>query len=292
LPIKEYNTAVALGLFDGLHLGHVEVIKAAMLKDEYIPAVFTFNDKSPLPKMKEQENIISFSQKTKLFNAVGVKKILAVDFNDTKDLTADEFVENILIKELNAKYVCCGYDFRFGREGKSGPGDLKKICSKHGIVTKKIPAILVDGKAVSSSEIRRCIKDGDIQKANLLLGYELMYELPVIRGRKLGRKLSVPTINQRFPETNLLPRPGVYKSWAEIDGFQYRSITNIGFKPTVGSDSPIIETHLLGFREELEIYEQLVTISLVDFIRDERKFANVEELRAQIEEDIRKVRSN
>ncbi|MDR1753851.1 MAG: bifunctional riboflavin kinase/FAD synthetase [Eubacterium sp.] len=287
----EKGASVALGMFDGLHLGHIEVIKAAVYRSSYNPTVFTFNDNSLLPKMKKRENIITYEQKIKLLKSIGVKKIFAPDFIETKNFSPEEFVEKILICELNAKYVTCGYDFRFGKNGKAGPGELKKICSMHNIAAKKIPAVLVNGKAVSSTEIRKLIKSGNIQEANLLLGYDLMYELPVIHGRKLGRNLNIPTINQAFPEGNVMPRPGVYRSWTKIRGCQQRSITNIGFKPTIDNKniSPVIETHLIGFNGSADsnFYGETITVSLIDFIRDEQKFNSIEDLKSQIEIDIK-----
>lgn len=287
-PARE--TAVALGFFDGLHLGHIEVIKQALDRPEYNSVVMTFNDKTALPKFKERNNIISYDLKAELLSNIGIDYIYAPDFADLRDLWAEEFVDKILTEKLNAKFVACGYDFRFAKGGRSTAEDLKRICTERGIETVIVPAVKVDGEPVSSTAIRELIAEGDIRQANRLLGYELTYYLEVVEGKQNGRKIGFPTINQNIPRGMAVPKRGVYKSWTQIKGKNYPSITNIGIKPTIALDagekrSTIMETHIIGFNGDL--YHQKVRVVLREYMRGERQFGSLEELKNQLTEDKR-----
>lgn len=286
MTAEKRPSAVALGFFDGLHLGHIEVIKRALLKDGLCSVVFTFNDKTSLPKFsgKKGHCIITHEQKTEIFANLGVERVYAPDFGDVKDYSAREFVERILKNELCARVVVCGYDFRFGKGGEGNPEMLKTLCAEHSIECEVVPAVMVDGETVSSTVIREKIRQGDIESANRFLGYELSYNLPVTEGNKIGRTIGFPTINQIIPDYMVKPKNGVYKSWTIVDGRTYRSITNIGVKPTVNyTGKSVMETHITGFSGDL--YGKTVRVALREFIRDEVKFASLEELKAQIELD-------
>lgn len=279
-------SAVALGFFDGLHLGHIEVIKRALLKDGLCPVVFTFNDKTLLPKFKDSKGhcIITHEHKLEIFAKIGAEYIFAPDFNDIKDFSAREFVEKILKELLCATFVVCGYDFRFGKGGEGNPEALKALCAEHGIECEVVPAVTVDGETVSSTVIRDKIRNGDIEGANRCLGYELSYSLPVLKGKQIGRTMGFPTINQEIPDYMVKPKNGVYKSWTIANGKTYRSITNIGVKPTVNYDgNALMETHIIGFNGDL--YGQNVRIALREYLRDEVKFESLDELKKQLEID-------
>ncbi len=279
-------SAVALGFFDGLHLGHIEVIKRALLKDGLCPVVFTFNDKTLLPKFKDSKGhcIITHEHKLEIFAKIGAEYIFAPDFNDIKDFSAREFVEKILKELLCAAFVVCGYDFRFGKGGEGNPEALKALCAEHGIECEVVPAVTVDGETVSSTVIRDKIRNGDIEGANRCLGYELSYSLPVLKGKQIGRTMGFPTINQEIPDYMVKPKNGVYKSWTIANGKTYRSITNIGVKPTVNYDgNALMETHIIGFNGDL--YGQNIRIALREYLRDEVKFESLDELKKQLEID-------
>lgn len=287
------KTAVALGYFDGLHLGHKGVIGAALRQREQNglrPAVFTFNCDTTLPKFKSPEDIISFENKRELLQKIGVEYMFAPDFADVCGLVEDDFIKEILVRKLNAGFACCGKNFRFGLGGHGTPESLKSIGKKYGISVEIVEDVCLDGKLISSSHIRELIRSGNIKEANRLLGYELWFRLPVIRGNGLARTMSYPTINQIIPKTNIIPRFGVYGSHVEVGGRQYNGITNIGIRPTVVSDGgTVMETHILGFSGDL--YGQNIAISLFCFLRDERKFSGLEELKKQIADDIDKINS-
>lgn len=280
------KTAVALGYFDGLHLGHVGVISAALSQQGLKPAVFTFNCDTTLPKFRGPEDIISFENKCELMERLGVQYIYAPDFAEVCTLTDEEFVKNILIDRLNAGYACCGRNFRFGKGGSGTPERLAEIGAKYGMRAGVVPDVCLDGQIISSTRIREHIRRGEIEQANRLLGYDLWYRLPVVRGNEIGRTINFPTINQIIPDTNIIPRHGVYKSYVEIDGKQYHGVTNIGIKPTVvrhDGTGTVMETHIIGYSGDL--YGQNIAVALVRFIRPEVKFPGLEELKQQIAKD-------
>lgn len=283
------KTAVALGFFDGLHLGHIEVIKRALVRSGLASVVFTFSDRTVLPKFSTRENIVSFDLKMELFSRIGVDYVFAPDFADVRNLTAEEFVDEILVKRLNAVFVSCGYDFRFAKGGKADAAELERICTARGIAVEVVPAVKSDGEIVSSTSIRRLIKDGNVEAANKMLGYELTYVLPVVHGNKIGKGLGFPTVNQYIPEGTIAPKNGVYKSWVQVGGRNYPAITNIGVKPTIGLQAgeinrePVMETHIIGFSGDL--YGLRVRVVLRSFLRDERKFSGLPELKKQLEND-------
>ncbi len=287
-PIRE-KTAVALGYFDGLHLGHMGVIGAALAQRDLKPAVFTFNCDTTLPKFRSPEDIISFENKRELLAKAGVEYIFAPDFAKVCTLTDEDFVRTILHDTLNAGYACCGRNFRFGLGGHGTPERLGVIGAKYGIHAEIIEDVCLDGELISSTRIREFIRNGEIERANRLLGYEWQFKLPVVHGNELGRRLCFPTINQILPETNVMPRFGVYQSYVHVHGRNYRGITNIGIRPTIKNSSGVIcETHILNFDGEL--YGENIAVSLCRFIRPERKFAGVEELKAQIARDIESIK--
>ncbi len=283
------KTAVALGYFDGLHLGHMEVINAALSQSGLKSAVFTFNCDTTLPKFACREDIISFENKRELLGKVGVDYLYAPDFAEVSGLTAREFVRDILVGRLNAGFACCGTNFRFGKNGSGTPELLSRIGAEYGMRALTVADVCHNGVMISSTHIRELIRSGDIEQANELLGYELWYRLPVIRGNEIGRTLLSPTINQIIPDTNVIPRFGVYKSYTEVNGRTYRSITNIGVKPTIDDRSDgtgaVMETHILDYSGFL--YGERIAVSLCRFIRPERRFSGLPELKAQIAADIK-----
>ncbi len=285
-PPRE-KTAVALGYFDGLHLGHRGVIGAALAQRDMKPAVFTFSCDTTLPKFQSPEDIISFENKRELMAKSGVEYIFAPDFARVCTLTAEDFVRKILRDTMNAGYACCGRNFRFGLGGHGTPERLGVIGGKCGVRVQIVEDVCLDGELISSTRIREFLRRGEIEKANRLLGYEWQFTLPVERGNELGRKLGFPTINQTLPETNVTPRFGVYKSSVAFRGKTFRGITNIGIRPTIENSRGVIcETHILDF--EGDLYGENVTVALCGFIRPEQKFSGLEELKTRIAADIEK----
>ncbi len=286
------KTSIALGYFDGLHLGHIEVIGEAMAHARMkgaASAVFTFNCDTTLPKFQQQEDIISFENKCELLDRMGVDYIFAPDFAEVCGLSAEDFVKEILVKRLNADFASCGGNFRFGKNGSGTPELLVELAKRYGMsAVRVVEDVCLDGEMISSTRIRELIREGDIEEANKLLGYDMWFRLTVVHGNEFGRTMSFPTINQIIPKTNIIPRFGVYESRVEVNGKKYAGITNIGIRPTVSdTGETVMETHILGFDGDL--YGQKISISLCGFLRPERKFSNIEELKSQISQDIKKI---
>ncbi len=282
----EKKTAVALGYFDGLHLGHVYVIQKVLSQNELSPAVFTFNCDTTLPKFEKQEDIISFENKCEMLSKMGIKYLYAPDYAEVSGLTYEQFVSEILVKKLDVGFACCGESFRFGKGGEGTPEKLLTLSEKYGFKAHIAENVCLDGEPISSTRIRELIREGKIEEANRLLGYELSFRLPVVYGNQIGRKLSFPTINQIIPSTNVIPRFGVYKSFVQVNGKNLRAITNIGIRPTVVENSGVVmETHILNFSGEL--YGKKIAVSLCGFLRGEKKFADLAELKEQIARDVK-----
>lgn len=261
------------------------VIGAALAQKDLKSAVFTFNCDTTLPKFRSPEDLISFENKRELLAKAGVEYLFAPDFADVCTLTDEDFVKQILCDKLNAGLACCGRNFRFGLGGHGTPRRLETIGARYGIRVEVVEDVCINGEVISSTHIRELIRNGEIEQANKLLGYEWQFKLPVVHGNELARTLSFPTINQIIPDTNVIPRFGVYKSYVLVHGKNYRGITNIGIRPTVVNGGGVVcETHILGFNGNL--YGESVAVSLCKFIRPERKFSDIGELKAQIQKDI------
>ncbi len=280
---EKLNTSIALGTFDGVHLAHKAVIEEAVNSD-YVPAVFTFNQ-SPGGVIggNKVASIAPKSVKFKLLENLGVKYCFSLDFLQFKDMTPPEFVA-LLKEKLGVKKITCGFNFRFGLGAKGNPQLLKELCKKFDIEISVIPPVLLEGEPVSSTRIRALIEQGEMAKAKELLGHEFSYDFEVKEGKMLGRELGVPTINQIFPNNFIVPKFGVYASNITIENKTYKGITNIGVKPTVGGEEVSSETNIFGFSGDL--YGQNIEVSPRFFIRPERKFADVEELKRAILNDI------
>ncbi len=210
--VPKRKTAVALGLFDGLHSGHQDVIHRAVdfIPDGISPAVFTFETDTITSKGHGGVDVIlSHELKFELLEKLGVEYIYSPDFLNFKELTAVQFVQLVLRDKLNAKYVICGDDFRFGRGASCGRKELEVLCREYDIEVIVIPPTVIDGEIVSSTRIRQFIKEGNITAANRLLGYNFQMKLRVVRGNELGRTLNFPTINQYLPKRQVIPRFGV-----------------------------------------------------------------------------------
>lgn len=286
------GTAVAMGLFDGLHYGHRTVIKYAVdiaKRNNCIePAVFTFETDTVTSKCSGNlEIILSRELKREIISSLGVRYIYSPDFMNFKNLSADEFVTLVLNDKLCAEYVICGGDFRFGNGASSDVNDLIRLCKKHGIQVIVVPPVKDnDGNRISSTLIRDYIRNGNVETANKLLGYEFQFKLPVTYGNQIGRTINFPTINQCIPKKQIIPKFGVYASKIEFNGNRYIGITNIGVKPTVGkNNSPSAETYIMDFSGDL--YGETVKVMLVGFIRPEKKFESIEMLMNQIKKDVK-----
>jgi riboflavin kinase/FMN adenylyltransferase len=281
------SSAVALGYFDGLHIGHKEVLNSAInqKKDGLKSIVFTFKE-NPLCNISKTtpKRILTNSLKVKMLDKMGFDYIYCPEFKDVKNLSCSEFVDKILYKLLRAKKVFCGYNYRFGKGGTGDFENLKSLCKKYNIDAFQIDEVNVEGLKVSSSEIRRALLAGDIEMASKLLGYNYCFDFIVEKGRQLGRTLGFPTLNQVFPSDHIIPAFGVYASVTKINGQNMCSVTNIGVKPTVGADSPLAETYVPNIKLDI-FYGRQVKVKLYKLLREEKKFANIDDLKYAVKKD-------
>lgn len=278
--------AIALGNFDGIHKGHTAVIKAAVqaaLAGDMIPTVLLL---SPLPSCvigsRAVKELMTEADKEKLLTDMGVE-VVRIDFLKIKDYSPQEFFVKILAGELNAGMLSCGFNYRFGKNGEGDSTLLGWLCDITGIRISVAPAVSVGGENVSSTRIRAAVESGDIEAVNSMLGREFGYTLEVVHGDKLGRTLDCPTINQLFPEGLIVPKYGVYASQTCVDGQWYRSVTNIGCRPSFESDQQRSETHIIGYDGDL--YGKFIEVRLQKYKREEMKFDSLEELKEQLAKD-------
>lgn len=284
------KTSVALGLFDGIHLGHRKVLELALKNAEkgYAPAVFTFEPHTVLKKPTGCDGYIyTTAEKLRILKNMGFGCVYSPDFSNICGLSGEEFARDILAGRMNAASVCCGNNFRFGKKASCGITELREYGEKYGFEVYVAEDEFLEGTMVSSGEIRRLLTNGDITRANRLLGAPYAVSAEIVTGAALGRTIGFPTANQLFEDNQLVPKFGVYRAETEIDGKIYRAMTNIGIKPTVDyGGKPLAETYISGFSGD--IYGRTIQVRLLEFIRPEKKFGSVDELKKQITEDLQK----
>jgi len=286
--IKEPVSA-ALGYFDGVHLGHAEVINKA-LSQGLKTAVVTFShnpgkkaDGRPVPE------ITLPALKEKILESMSVDFCIYLDFDKVRNLEPEEFID-LLTEKLNVKYISCGFNYRFGKGASADVRRLDEICRPKGIKVYTTEPVCVGGKPLSSTRIRSCIASGDVKCAMELLGRPFAVYGEVVHGRRLGRVLGTPTINQLLPPPQLLPRFGVYASVTHVGDTLYPSVTNIGVKPTVSSNEVAgSETYIIGFDGDL--YGKVIQVDLIEFLRPEMKFESVDRLKEQMGRDTEKAKA-
>ena len=279
---------IALGFFDGVHLGHREIIRKTVEAAEekgLAASVLTFKNF----KLKDPTELRSYEEKLQIFKGLGVHQVISLDFDMIKDMEAEVFVDEVLYKEFNAKVLVSGTDYTFGKNAAGNAGLLKSLSLQRGIETLIVPDVFFENKKCSSTLIRNLLSEGNVDKANVLLGGEsFSYEGTVVRGKMLGSTLGFPTANLPIPPDRFKPKFGVYITLTTLDGVKYRSISNLGLRPTVeDSDNVNIETFIYG--HEGELYGKKIKVELLGFVRPERKFSSVDELKEQVESDKKKV---
>ena len=284
------KTAVALGIFDGVHLGHREILAMAesYSTEDIAFSVFTFETSSVEYKHGKPYNYIyTQKQKETILDSLGVEYIYAPKISELRDMTGEEFASSILKGLMKAETVVCGENFHFGKGASCGITELKAFGKKYGFNVSVYPTVTLRDSTVSSGTVKEFLRKGDIISANKLLGQKYFLEGTVVTGNRLGRTISFPTANQLFEERQVVPHMGAYATRCKLGGTSYRAVTNTGVKPTVESNiKPLAETHILGFSGDL--YGKNIKIEFMDFLREERKFSSLEELKAQIKRDVEK----
>ena len=279
------NTAVTLGKFDGLHLGHRRLIDAVMdgrKQAGYETVLFSFDTAG----LTGQKSINTRREKMALCEKMGLDHLVFFPVNEqTMSMEPETFIEKILVEKMGARLVVTGEDFRFGRQRKGDTGLLARYGERYGYRLAVQESVMSCGQKVSSTGIRRYLQEGELDKANRMLGYSYFMEGTVVRGNQIGRTMDTRTINLIPDREKFTPVNGVYKTVVWTGGQQLKGITNIGLCPTVRQDERMtVETHLFDFDGNL--YDQEVKIEFIKFIRKERKFENLDALKRQISLDI------
>lgn len=285
------NSVVTIGTFDGVHLGHQKIINRLVHTakvNDLQALVLTF---FPHPRMVVQNNssiklINTIDEKANQLQRLGVDHLVVKEFTKPfSRLTALEYVRDILVNKLKVKHIIVGYDHHFGRNRTATIEDLIEFGKFYGFNVTKIDAQEVDDVAVSSTKIRRALHEGDVRAANSFLGYNFMLTGIVTKGKGLGKDLNFPTANIHIEEPyKLIPKDGVYLVQSNFNGVQKYGMMNIGKNPTVSQDHQThIEVHFFDFDEQL--YGEKLQIDLIDRLRDEIKFPNIEALKAQLKQD-------
>lgn len=279
--------AVALGLFDGVHQGHRAVLQAALRqkKNGLVPSAFTFH-----PALVTRKGASGYIYPTDLKTWIleqecGMERIYAPPFDLVSGLSGDEFAKTILRGRMGAAYVACGQDFRFGKDARWDTQDLQQLGEKYGFAVEVVDEVRLGGEVIASRDIRSLLENGDLKAANQRLGSPYMLRSEVQHGDELGAVIGFATINQHFEEGQLVPKFGVYASETYTPDGWYRSITNIGVKPTVDYEgAPLAETHIIDYAGDL--YGQSVQVILTKFMREEQKFSSVDALVDQMSRDL------
>ena len=275
--------ALALGTFDGFHIGHKKVIENAVASNKN-PKVLLFNEHpQKVLKKKSPGELITETDKIKLLGEWGVEPIV-INFSDIMTLAYEEFFYEIIVKKIGASVLSCGFNYHFGAKALGNTENLKTLCEKENIELLVSAPVEYKGEPVSSTRIRNAIRNGAIEDANNMLGREFSYDFLVVHGDARGRTIESPTINQFFSDDFIVPEYGVYASYSVIDGKKYSSVTNVGVRPTIeGFSKERSETNIIGFDGDL--YDKNISVHLLKKIREEMKFGNLDELRSQIAKD-------
>ena len=276
---------LALGLFDGLHTAPRELLRLAR-EEAYrlsLPLyIFTFpirgEIKSAAPRLTDEGRRLS------MLKELGADAAVLCDFASVKDLSAGEFVSRVLVGALAAELAVSGYNFRFGKRAAAGAEELTRLMEDSGKRALIVKEFTLEGKAVSSTLIRSLITEGRIKEANCLLGYAFSATATVTEGKSLGRRLGYPTVNTTPDKSTVTPRLGVYKSRVLVGEEHFPAVTNVGSCPTFGEREIHWESFIIGFSGDL--YGKEITVELLDFLREERRFDSAEALKMQINIDI------
>ena len=286
---------LALGFFDGVHLGHGGLLKktrevadrlglpAAALTFDTHPDTLVFGAKVPLLNTPEERKYL-------MQGLYSIDEVLTLHFDRaTMEQPWQEFVRETLVHRYHAAHVVCGHDYRFGAGGRGTPEKLAEECARLGLGFDCIPEIRLEGQTVSSTLIRSLLESGETAKAVRFLGHPHILTGTVISGRHLGRTLGIPTANLSVPEGILVPKFGVYAARAVFDGQTRPAVVNIGVRPTVDGHTVTVEPWILDFDGDL--YGHVLRLELTDFLRPEQKFASLEALRSEILRNAETVRS-
>jgi riboflavin kinase/FMN adenylyltransferase len=284
------KTILTLGTFDGVHIGHRKILERVTQNTEngeYESLVLTF---FPHPRMvlqgeSEVKLLNTLSEKIALLEKIGIQNLVIHPFDETfSRLTAEEFVKTVLVDQFHIQKIIIGHDHRFGRNRTANIDDLIAFGKQHGFEVEQISVQEIDAVSISSTKIRTALLAGDMALANEFLGYEYFISGTISKGKQLGNTIGFPTANLQIDEKfKLIPRNGVYVVKSTINQKTVFGMMNIGFNPTVAGENLSIEIHYFDFDGDL--YDQKISVSLLEYLRPEQKFDSVDLLKQQLEKD-------
>lgn len=295
--MEKQRRVIALGFFDGVHLGHGALLRTVESRARAlgaVPCAFTF-DQSPAAALtgREVPLLSGVADRTWLMETrYGVREVIVAPFAVLRDMDWRDFVGEYLRREHGAVHVVAGHDFHFGRGGEGNPRRLEELCARLGMGCDIIPRVELDGVTVSSTHIRGLVERGELEEARRFLGHPFVLSGPVVHGSELGRTLGTPTANLRIPPGIIVPGFGVYAGRVRLpDGGERLAVVNIGVRPTVnaGLSGVTVEPWILDF--EGDLYGRLLRLELYRRLRPEQKFSGVDELRAAILENAAQTRA-
>ncbi len=291
------NAVVTSGTFDGVHLGHQKILHrireiARSIQGETV--LLTFWPHPRLVLYPEEHNLrllSTFEEKASLLRQFGIDHLITIPFTqEFSQLTSEEFIRKVLIEKIQTKKLVIGYDHRFGKNREGSFEYLQTQSSEFGFELEEISREDVDEIGVSSTKIRKALESGDVQTANQYLGRPYELNGIVVKGQQIGRSIGFPTANIHVPnDYKLIPKDGVYAVEAKVEDQIFKAMLNIGNRPTVDGTRKTVETHLFDFQGDL--YNKLITVYFRAFIREERKFENLEALKAQLNSDQKSAKS-
>jgi riboflavin kinase / FMN adenylyltransferase len=296
IPAGLPESSVTIGKFDGIHLGHQQLIAETIESAEehsLIPVVVTF-DRHPhsiLSPGTEPQALIGPMQKAELLEEAGIELVLNLPFDEyLSKLTPEQFVKTVLVDALKARIVTIGEGFRFGVDQQGDVETLRNLGVQLGFMVKVIPNYLVDGEVVSTSKIRSLLLEGNVVAAAKLLGRLHTTRGVIEHGLKIGRQIGFPTANMSRSAEGFLPLDGVYAGWLYADGERYMTALSVGINETFEAVPRLVEAHVID-QQGLDLYDKVITLEYVDFIRHAAKFDGVESLVAEINRDLDKIRA-
>ena len=284
------KTILTLGTFDGVHIGHKKILERVIQNTEngeHESMVLTF---FPHPRMVLQGEsdvklLNTISEKIALLEKIGVQNLVIHPFDETfSRLTAEEFVKTVLVDQFHIQKIIIGHDHRFGRNRTANIDDLIAFGKQYGFEVEQISVQEIDAVSISSTKIRKALLEANMELANEFLGYDYFISGTILKGKQLGRTIGFPTANLQIDEKfKLIPRNGVYVVKSTINQKTFFGMMNIGFNPTVAGENLSIEIHYFDFDGEL--YDQKISVSILEYLRSEQKFESVALLKQQLEKD-------